>query len=53
MCVEKQLEDEEELEKNLNKDAKKKFQDEDAYDSEEEKKKKQEELKKQQAEQQQ
>jgi len=43
--IEKQLEDEEELEKNLNKDKLKRFQDEDAYDSEEEKKKKQEELK--------
>lgn len=44
---EKQLEDEEALDKNLNQDKKKAFADEDAYDSEEEKKKKQEELKKQ------
>ena len=43
--IEKQLEDEQELEKNLNKDTKKKFVDEDAYDSEEEKKKKDEEAK--------
>ena len=43
--LEKQLEDEQELEKNLNKDTKKKFVDEDAYDSEEEKKKKAEEAK--------
>lgn len=42
---EKQLEDEEALDKNLNQDKKKAFVDEDAYDSEDEKKKKQEELK--------
>ncbi len=44
---EKQLEDEEALEKNLNQDKKKAFVDEDAYDSEEEKKKKLEEQKSQ------
>ncbi len=48
--IEKQLEDEEELEKNLNKDDKKKnFQDEDAIDSDEERKKKEEEKKATQA----
>ena len=47
LCIEKQLEDEEQLNKNLNKDTKAKFADEDAYDSEEERKKKLEELKKQ------
>jgi hypothetical protein len=44
--LEKQLEDEEALEKNLNQDKKKKFDDEDAYDSEEDRKKKAEEAKK-------
>jgi len=44
--LEKQLEDEEELEKNLTKDTKKKFADEDVYNSEEERKKKVEEEKK-------
>ena len=48
--TEKQLEDEEALEKNLNQDKKKTFADEDAYDSEEERKKKLEEEKKQQPE---
>lgn len=47
---EKQLEDEEELNKNLNQDKKKAFKDEDAYDSEEERKKKAEEEKKRAAE---
>jgi hypothetical protein len=45
--LEKQAEDDEELEKKLNKESKNVFKDEDAYDSEEErKKKKAEELKK-------
>lgn len=48
VSIEKQLEDEEALEKNLNQEKKKTFADEDAYDSEEERKKKQEEEKKQQ-----
>jgi hypothetical protein len=43
--IEKQLEDDEALEKNLNQDKKKTFKDEDAYDSEEEKKKQKEEQK--------
>jgi hypothetical protein len=43
--IEKQLEDEEELEKNLNKEKKKTFADEDNYNSEEERKKKLEEQK--------
>lgn len=46
---EKQLEDEEELEKNLNQEKKKAFKDEDEVDSDEERKKKQEEQKKAQA----
>ena len=44
--IEKQLEDEEALEQNLNKDKQNKFADEDAYNSEEERKKKEEALKK-------
>lgn len=43
--IEKQLEDDEELEKKLNKEKNATFQDEDAYDSEEEQKKKKEEVK--------
>ena len=46
---EKQLEDDDALDKNLNKDKKAAFKDEDAYDSEEERKKKQEEQKKKEA----
>lgn len=43
--IEKQLEDDEALEKNLNQEKKKAFADEDAYDSEEERKKAKEEQK--------
>jgi hypothetical protein len=46
LTLEKQLEDEEALEKNLNQEKKKTFADEDAYDSEEERKKRLEEEKK-------
>lgn len=47
--LEKQLDDEEALEKNLNQETRKNFAGEDAYDSEEERKKRQEEEKKQSA----